>query len=240
MIIAVVNKSARITRDQAYVMAAACNTQLAQHVAPLWRAWPATVSLFASEAAVPASASPIYLFDKPDDPNALGWHSEDSHGRVYGKVFVNPVLDNRGTVLRTANSVSSVLSHECIEAWGDPQVNRWAEAPNGNLYAIELCDPVEMDAYDMLVAGSPVAVSNFITPAWLDDSPPAHSQFDYLRRLSAPFSMTRGGYMVYRSAGTEKQSFGRTQIDYGDEYPEWRKPGKQHVAARTCRRQVFA
>jgi len=240
MIIAIVNKSTRVTHDQAVAMTAACNAQLAQHVAPLWRAWPATVSFFASETAVPASASPIYLFDTPDQPDALGWHSEDSHGRVFGKVFVNPVLDNGGAVLRTANSVSGVLSHEVIEAWGDPQVNRWAEAPDGNLYAIELCDPVEMDSYDMLISGAHVAVSNFITPSWLDDSPPAHSQFDYMRKLTAPFTMTSGGYVVYRGAGAEQQTFGRVVAQFGADYPEWRKPGKQHSASRTARRGVYA
>jgi hypothetical protein len=239
MLIAVVNKSTRITHDEAAAMTAACNAQLAQHVAPLWRAWPATVMLCASEATVPANASPVYLFNTPDQPNAEGWHSEDSHGRVYGKVFADPVLDNGGTVLRTANSVSGVLSHECIEAWGDPQVNRWMEAPDGRLYADELCDPVEMDSYDVLVAGHPVAVSNFVCPSWFDDSPPAHAQFDYLRRLTAPFTMTKGGYMVYREAAAEQQTFGRVIAAFGEEYPEWRRPGKAHVAARTARRGAF-
>jgi hypothetical protein len=238
MLIAVVNKSARITHDQAVAMTAACNAQMMAHVAPLWRAWPATVALCSSESTVPANASPIYLFDSPDQPNAEGWHSEDPHGRVYGKVFANPVLDNGGTVLSGANSVSGVLSHECIEAWGDPQVNRWIEGPDGKLYADERADPVEMDSYDVNVGGAHVAVSNFILPAWCDDSPPAHSQFDYMHRLTAPFTMTRGGYMVYREAGTEQQTFGRVVAEFGIEYPEWKKPGKMHVAARTARRGV--
>jgi len=238
MLIAVINKSKRISNSDTALMTAACNAQMAHDVAPFWRKFPTAV-IQATEATIPDGAAPIYLFDVADDPNALGWHTEDAHGRIYGKVFVNPILDNGGTVLHGPNSVLVTLSHEAIEADGDPSVNRWAEGPRGRLYADEWCDPVEADAYDISIMGKMMSVSNFIGPAWRDATPPAHSKFDFLGKLHAPFTMTKGGYMVYRTAGAEHQTFGRVVVEYGEEYPEWKKAGKHHAAARTARRGAW-
>ena len=56
----------------------------------------------------------------------------------------------------------------------------------------------------------------------------ATAQFDKLGQLHAPFSILKGGYVVYESAGKEQQKF-------GDEFPDWRKEMKTGPLARTRR-----
>jgi hypothetical protein len=51
-----------------------------------------------------------------------------------------------------------------------------------------------------------------VTPAWFDPLAAAAAQFDKLRQLKAAFSILRGGYVVYGSAGKEHQKF-------ADEFP---------------------
>jgi len=107
----------------------------------------------------------------------------------------------------------------------DPNCNLWANDGQGSAYSFEVCDPVEAPSY----AISGVSVSNFVTPSWFDPLAPAGAQLDKLGHLTAPFSILKGGYVVYESAGKEQQK-------YGDEFPEWRKEMKAGPAARTQRR----
>lgn len=110
-------------------------------------------------------------------------------------------------------SVSSVLSHEVLEMFIDPNCNLWANDGHGKAYSFEVCDPVEAPTY--VVNG--VSVSNFVTPAWFDPlSDHATAQYDKLGNLKAPFSILKGGYVVYEAAGAEHQQ-------YGDDFPAWRK-----------------
>ena len=94
--------------------------QLRYHAAPAWGKSPVPV-VFTSN---PQDAQPgtyvIGILDDSDQANALGWHTEDAQGRVYGRVFASPVLDNGGNALTRSLSVASVLSHEVLEAFIDP------------------------------------------------------------------------------------------------------------------------
>jgi hypothetical protein len=74
-----------------------------------------------------------------------------------------------------------------------------------------------------------VSVSNFVPPSWFDPLAPATAQFDKLGQLHAAFSILKGGYVVYESAGKEQQKF-------GDEFPQWRREMKGGPLARTRRR----
>jgi NADH-quinone oxidoreductase subunit C len=47
-----------------------------------------------------------------------------------------------------------------------------------------------------------------VTPSWFDPLAAPHAQFDKLGHLTRPFSILKGGYVVYESAGKEKQKFG--------------------------------
>jgi len=133
-------------------------------------------------------------------------------------------------------SVSSVLSHEILEMVGDPYANFWCDGPvtpQGNHYALELCDPVQQDSYAINISTdatkpSWVSVSNFILPTWFDPAGknPDDFPFDYLHKLTAPFSMSKGGYLIVLQAGQSSQIF-------GEHMPQWRK---DQVLSETYRR----
>lgn len=224
MQIAVVNESKLVSEHQFRAMCAGVGAQISRHVAPAWSrsAWP--VVAYRSEHEAPEGACLIAILDDADQADALGYHSETPQGRIYGRVFVKPVLDAGGDILTGELSVSSVLSHEAIEPFGDAFVNLWADAPDGKSWALELCDPVQGDGYAIQTRFGAVWVSNFVFPEFFDDSPPPGARFDHMKRLSQPFTLSDGGYSVIRAAGTVSQ--------IGAAQPPW----KNHPAARSARR----
>jgi hypothetical protein len=113
-----------------------------------------------------------------------------------------------------------------LEMFIDPNCNLWANDGHGKAYSFEVCDPVEAPTYTV----NGVSVSNFVTPAWFDPlSDHTTAQYDKLGQLHAPFSILKGGYVVYEAAGAEHQQ-------YGDDFPTWRKKMKSGKLARTRRR----
>lgn len=195
--------------------------------AKLWDRGPCPVELVSSVSKA-RGASVIAIHTDADMADALGYHDQTPDGRPYGKVFVRPILESGGTVSDSANSVSVTLSHEVLELWGDPNCNAWFDDAEGVSFAGELCDPVEADAYEQ----GGVWVSNYVLPSYFDDNPERGARrFDYLGRLSRPFSMTKGGYVIQRKAGKVKEVFAK-------DFPTWKRAGKRHAAARTRRRGV--
>ena len=225
MFLAVTNESSRFSNADAKKAVTACAAQLKLHVAPFWDMVPASIVFYADASEVPSEADRLVILDDADQANALGFHDETPDGKPYARVFAAPVLDNGGTALSGSLSVSTVLSHEVCEWFGDRFVNLWADDGGGTEYAVELCDPVEQDSYD--IRG--IAVSNFVTKRYFDHLAPAGTQFDYLKKLTKPYSMTKGGYLLVRHAGKIEQKF-------GDDYPGWRRATKEFPAARTAKR----
>lgn len=165
----------------------------------------------------------VAILDTADQADALGYHDCTPDGRPYAKVFLQPILDSGGTLTSGANSLSVTVSHEVLEIMGDVYANFWADGPKGVGYALELCDPVENDYYNL----DGIAVSNFVGPRWFR---PGAGPYDWLSLLKAPFTMTEHGYMIQR---LDK---GRVYQVYGKSYPEWKKAGKAHKASRTSKR----
>lgn len=197
----VINKSTQVNDANFQLMVEAVTTQLNQQVAPMWLrgTWkivtnqPDTVGY------------PIVILDSPDQAGVLGYHTESPGGKVWGRVFVNPVLKNNGTLLSGALSVSAVLSHEVIEAYCDPNVNLWADMGNSKMVAFEACDPVENDFYQVTTKnGTKVSVSNFVLPAWFDSYASLSAKFDWLAVVAKPLTMSKGGYMVVLDTKTDK------------------------------------
>jgi len=233
MLIAIVNKSKRVTNDEVLLMTKACASQMRRHAAPAWDARVAPVIFYEDPRQVPDEACPIYFFDEADEADALGYHFEDPEGREYGKVFVGVILDNGGTKFEGPNSLSCVLSHEILELWGDPNCNKWGDAPDGKSHAWELCDAVEGDAYPIKVGKKSVSVSNFLFPEWFDSNDPGSDslrRFDQMSVLKKPFTIAKGGYTIYRTAGKEHSLFGA-------KFPKFKRVAKAYVASRTSRRQ---
>jgi hypothetical protein len=231
MLIAILNQSTLISNSDAATMTEAIASQVRLDAAPLWDRAPAAVVFYTDPQAVPATAHGIALVDTIQDQpqGVLGFHTEDQGGKLWGVVAAKPELDSGAKPTSGDWSVSSVLSHEVLEMYIDPNCNLWSNDGKGSAYSFEVCDPVEAPTYDI----NGVSVSNFVTPSWFDPLAAPHAQFDKLGHLSKPFSILKGGYVVYESAGQEKQKF-------GDEFPAWRREMKSGALARTRRRVAQA
>ena len=231
MLIAILNQSTLVTTADAQAMTQAVASQVRLDAAPLWDRAPAAVVFYTDAGAVPEAAHGIAIVDtiQNQPQGVLGFHTEDQGGKLWGVVAAKPELDNGAQVLTGDWSVSSVLSHEVLEMFVDPNCNLWANDGKGSAYSFEVCDPVEAPSYT--VAG--VSVSNFVTPSWFDPLAATTAQFDKLGQLSAPFTILKGGYVVYETAGKEQQKF-------GDDFPNWRKEMKTGPLARTRRRLAQA
>ena len=233
MLIAVINQSTQVTDTQAGTMTRAIAGQVKLDVAPLWDRIPAAVIFYKNAADVPVNAHAITLVDTAKDApqGVLGFHTEDKGGRLWGVVATKPELDANGKVMTGDWSVSSVLSHEVIELFIDPNANLWATGDHGKAYSFEACDPVEAPTYKV----DGVSVSNFVTPAWFDPLAVQKeaTRFDKLGLLSASFSILKGGYVVYATAGKQRQV-------YGDQFPDWRKKMKAGEFSRTSLRRQQA
>jgi len=231
--IAILNQSTVVTNADAKLIAQAIDKQLKKHAAPAWNAGSWSCAAYVTNSgAVPASAYQLVILDDADQAGTLGYHDVDPQGRPYAKVFAKTVLDNGGDVMGSSNSVSVTCSHEALEIFGDPPAVYWAQMPDGDLVALELCDPVEADGYAISVGLFPpkqVMVSNFVLPAYFDGGETG-VKYDYLGKLTAPFLMTPGGYQIVMTGGTVSQNFGK-------EYPKWKKAGKKFPTARTARRK---
>jgi hypothetical protein len=159
--------------------------------------WGYSVSLYNTKVPKPSDWQFVY-FDDADTAGALGYHDLTKDGQPVSKIFVK-------TTLADNQLVSVTAAHELFEMVIDPIANLWAEAPDGTEYAYEMCDPVEEDTF--LVDG--IAMSNFVHPSWFEPfKHPPGTKFDHLGRLTKPFSMTKGGYVILKNKGKVSQSFG--------------------------------
>jgi len=223
MLIAILNQSTLVSDADAAAITEAVATQVRIDVAPIWDRAPAAVVFYTDPSAVPATAHGIAIVDTiTDQPKGvLGFHT-DQGATLWGVVAAKPELDNGRQVSTGDWSVSSVLSHEVLEMFIDPNCNLWANDGKGSAYSFEVCDPVEAPSYTV----NGVSVSNFVTPSWFDPQAPATTQFDKLGLVSAAFSILKGGYVVYESAGKPQQKS-------GEDFPQWRKHMKTGPLART-------
>lgn len=100
--------------------------------------------------------------------------------------------------------------HEALETVGDPLCNIWRDIDPHTQTAQEMCDAVEATGYRHDGAD----LTNFLLPAWFN--PFGKPPFDYLGQLTAPFTMTDGGYMLLNTGGTVSQQTNA-------QMPDWRK-----------------
>lgn len=200
----VVNKSTLVTDADVKRWTAACARQIREHVAPAYGLPSVRVSFLSAASHAPKGAWVITVLDDADQAGDLGWHTEDASGRIYGRVFAAPCL-------QYGVPVSTTLSHEIVETFCDPDVDKWADTGRGYSVAWEACDPVEGDSYYI----GDVLVSDFVTPAWYGKKSPLASLNGRTRWLIdptiGPFDLAIGGYVVRRwPDGSEDQEFGAT------------------------------
>ena len=228
--IAIVNRSSMITSSELLTITQAIQIQVNLHFLPAWNLKSATVKFFADEKDIPGYAWVIYVIDSQASvPGALGYHQEETSGKIDGYIMCEPILSNGGDVLKfdAGNpgkyTVSGTLSHECIEAL----LNRFCDqfCDNGNTsWAFEGCDPVENIGYGIMVDGIEVAVSDFVFGSFFNTFAklPQNAPFNYLNTLTAPFTILTGGYAIIRQGGPGTE----TQV-FGEEMPQWRRDTKK-------------
>ena len=159
--------------------------------------WGYPVKLYNTTEAKPTDWQFVY-FENADQAGALGYHDLTKKGQPVSKIFVKTTIDD-------GEKVSVTACHELFEMAIDPVANLWAQANDGTEYAYEMCDPVEADTFD--VNGIPM--SNFVHPAWFEPfKHPAGTKYDHLGKLKAPYSMTKGGYIITMKNGKVSQKFG--------------------------------
>ena len=212
----IVNKSTLVSDADVKTMVRAVAHQVRYDACPAFGLTPVPVVFSTDASTAPPGSYVIAILDDSDQAGALGWHTEDQGDVIYGEVFAKPVLDNGGDALTKDLSVASVLSHEVLETLADPHANLWADNGHGTAYAYEIGDPVESDSYPVKVSGKAVTVSNFVTPHWFDPQAAKGERFDFLGKVTAPFQMTHGGYVITMVEGKVSQHF-------GEKFPEWRK-----------------
>lgn len=120
------------------------------------------------------------LFRDPDQPGALGYHDPAGIGKVF------PVLD-----AQDGADLSQTIDHELKEMLEDLLCDNSKQSPDGRFWADECCDAVEQDAFQI----DGVPLSNFVLPSWYSgDGSRWGGRYDYLGKLTAPLTVTAGGY----------------------------------------------
>ena len=208
--IQVVNQAQNLTDSDLARFVAAIQIQVTRDFAPVWNE-PATITALTKTAPTDPAAMQVFMVDTIQSvaPGALAYHTITSLGKPVGYVGVNDVIaDAVSAGISAAQGISTALSHEILEALADPDINLLSSDPTTNttaLYANEVADPVENDAYDYTIdlgdGKPPVYVSNFITPAWFQGfwkSKPANQRpaFDFRHVLTMPFQVAPLGYAI--------------------------------------------
>lgn len=97
------------------------------------------------------------------------------------------------------------LSHEALELWGNLNMDRWVEGPDGLFYALELCDAVEWDSYVTQVKlfnrMEEVSLCNYLLPAWF--APGAPEPYDRMGLVGRPFGLRPGAYQIAKNKDGE-------------------------------------
>lgn len=245
-LISVLNQSSKLADGDIAAAMPAIGKFLAQDFAPVYGATPAIE--FCPAGTVPSGDCPAFIVDAvPEAPGAVGYHDLDRDGSVTGVVGRSYLK----VALLDGYAWTVTLTHELCELILDAPANRWRDAADGDDYAEEACDAVENDTYEL----DGVEVSNFVYPAFFNPYAQADDKLDHLGKLSAPFSMSPGGYQIKRTEpGQISQVFARHEaaghdilevvpshrskngrsilLVFGAEYPEAKKAGKVAKAIR--------
>ena len=205
----------------------ALEKQLDRDSGPYWGR-PFELTSFSKVSNVPSHMWVMAILRDPDQANALGYHALTPDGHPYGRVFTAPTLQNGGTWVDGANSVSQTMSHEMLEILGDDGANQWCDTDQGYQRAKELCDMVESDSYEI----DGIAVSNFLRPAFF--RPGDAGQLDHLNLQTTRIGDPRpGNYEIRRMIGSDG---GNVYSVFGKQYPDWKRALKNKAQSRAVSR----
>jgi len=205
MVISVINHaSAKITDEELQPVLRALNRQIEGDFAPYWSLG-ATLRLEGRSGEQPSKQSladmrgdaVLYLWDKVDVDDALGYHERNHRGIPFSFVFSKLATD-------MGESWSTTLSHEALELIGDPEVNLLVQGPHPEtgkdvFHWYELCDAVQGESYQI----DEVDVSNFVLPLYFTSTEERAGRNDFLGRRGKDgktlesFKVKEGGYIGF-------------------------------------------
>lgn len=210
MIISIVNHTGR-KDEEVQEGIRAVNRQIAHDYKPYWHVsaelrLEGTINKRVNSKTVPELRGDaiIYLWDKLNVDDALGFHQLNGRGIPFGFVFTEVVeaLGEPWTV---------TFSHEALELIGDPETNRLVSGPHPVEKSLrvfhwyEMCDAVQAESYKV----DGVDVSNFVLPLYFTRDAEAGSRNDFLGRrydgkTLASFGINPGGYIGFYNPATRK------------------------------------
>jgi hypothetical protein len=206
MIISVINHSNGVLLDEEIQrVIRAVNRQIHEDFEPYWSLG-ATLRLEGRGGDDPDPENPqvelrgdaiIYIWDKSDIPDAIGYHDKNYGGIPYGFVFLD-------IVAQLGEPWSITFSHEALELIADPEVNLLVagphpEKPNHEVFHwYEMCDAVQAEVYEI----DGVTVSNFVLPLYFTSEAEKNGRNDFLSRIHAgktlpSFGVNPGGYIGF-------------------------------------------
>jgi len=211
MQISVINLTHGLLSDSEIITAIrAVNRQIQEDFAPYWNLH-GQLRLEGNSSEQPDPDNPedmqgeaiVYLWDKANVPDALGYHEANYRGIPYGFVFIDIATE-------IGENWTVTFSHEVLELIGDRQTNKLVRGPhprdrNRAVYHWhEMCDAVQDETYEI----DGVEVSNFVLPLYFTEDSEAGSRNDFLgtkfrtRSGSAKeslrsFGINPGGYIGF-------------------------------------------
>lgn len=206
-------------------MAKALTVQIERDFAPVWGVAPVPVS-------VGGRGEKIHFFDTARDAGEVGYHAVDPNGRPYAHVYARSAFGHGSDWLTGPDAIAGTASHEALEMLCDPAANEFSFDGFRTLWAREVSDPVQADAYRIEVGRKLVPVSNFVLPAFFN--PWSEGPVDHLRRLKKPFTLAKGGYSVCSRAGADFEKEGRRfDVRFDKRMPDWLQAQKKRGFGRT-------
>lgn len=220
----IINRCSVLDDDQLSTWVAPLQMQIIRDFYPFWGS-DATLHYVASDQQPNPLHVPFWIGDHTDQPNSLGYHdATGSLGEL--KVFAADDLDS-------GVQVPVTMSHELLEYLADPTAYLTITV-EGELWMVEVCDPVESEALAYDIDG--VLVSDFCLPRYFGLSN-AHctddGRYDFRGQLrGACPTLTPGGYLAYWDGHTwgSKTSF----------YTNGHVSSRSRRVGRTMRRALSA
>lgn len=139
----------------------------------------------------------LYLWDKVNVKDALGYHDRNNSGIPFGFVFTE-------LAKQFGESWTVTLSHEALELIADPEVNLLVAGPHPSdpdrdvFHWYEMCDAVQTETYKI----DGVEVSNLVLPLYFTGGEEEGGRNDFLGRSHkgktlTSFGINPGGYVGF-------------------------------------------
>lgn len=192
MIISVINHTnGQIKDEDLHVALRAINRQIAEDFEPYWSLG-ATLRLEGRSEKTPGKMTLpdlrgdaiLYLWDKTDVADALGYHDQNARGIPYGFVFTD-------LAKKLGEPWTVTLSHEALEMIADPEVNLLVMGPHPTdpkktvFHWYEMSDAVQAETYKV----DGIEVSNFVLPLYFTGSDEPGGRNDFLGRAHNGLSL---------------------------------------------------